>query len=104
MYNEVIKLIKVTKTKDKYGGLVENETERTVFANIKSIGQSEFYQAQAVGFKPEVKFVLPDYLEYQDESKLKYKGINDAEEKTYSVIRTYRVDNTLELVCKKGVD
>ncbi len=72
MYNSVIKLIKETVTVDKYGDQTIVETERTIFAEVKSIGQSEFYQAAAVGLKPEIKFVIADFLDYQNEKKLKY--------------------------------
>lgn len=72
MYNSIIKLIKETVTVDKYGDQTIVETERTVFAEVKSIGQSEFYQAAAVGLKPEIKFVIADFLDYQNEKKLKY--------------------------------
>lgn len=104
MYDAVVKLIAESRTVDAYGDLVTEETERSVFAEIKSIGQSEFYQAQAVGLKPEIKFVLADYLEYQNEKKLRYQGFNEAIEEEYTILRTYRQNNLLELVCKRGVD
>lgn len=103
MYNEIIILISENKTVDEYGDTIVTEEERTVFAELKSIGQSEFYQAQAVGLKPEIKFVLPDFLEYNNEKKLKYTQFN-AEEEVYTVLRTYRNNNELELVCKRGID
>jgi SPP1 family predicted phage head-tail adaptor len=104
MYDAVIKLISESRTVDAYGDTITTETERSVFAEIKSIGQSEFYQAQAVGLKPEIKFVLADYLDYQNEKKLRYQGFNEAAEEEYAILRTYRNNNLLELVCKRGVD
>ena len=104
MYDAVIKLISESRTVDAYGDIIATETERSVFAEIKSIGQSEFYQAQAVGLKPEIKFVLADYLDYQNEKKLRYQGFNEAKEEEYAILRTYRNNNLLELVCKRGVD
>lgn len=104
MYDAVVKLISESRTVDAYGDIVTTETERSVFTEIKSIGQSEFYQAQAVGLKPEIKFVLADYLDYQNEKKLRYQGFNEAEEEEYTILRTYRNNNLLELVCKRGVD
>lgn len=104
MYDSVIKLISETKVVDEYGDMIIEETERSVFAELKSIGQSEFYQAQAVGLKPELKFVLPDYLEYEGEQKLKFQDFNESEESEYSVLRTYKNNNALELVCKRGID
>lgn len=104
MYNSVIKLISESKVVDAYGDMSVVETERTVFAELKSVGQSEFYQAQAVGLKPELKFVLPDYLEWSGEMKLKYKDFNETEEQYYRVLRTYRNNNQLELICERGID
>lgn len=104
MYDAVIKLISENKEVDEYGDMVIKETERSVFAELKSIGQSEFYQAQALGLKPEIKFVLPDYLEYRWEQKLRFQDFGEEEEREYSVLRTFRSNNTLELVCKRGID
>ena len=103
MYNEVIKLIAEEESIDEYGDTVVVPSERIVFAQLKSIGQSEFYQAQAVGIKPEIKFVISDYLDYQNEEILKYADIKGVENE-YRIIRTYRQNNTLELICKRGVD
>lgn len=103
MYNDVIVLVKENKTVDEYGDQNITTTERQVFAAVKSIGQSEFYQAETVGLKPEIKFVIPDYLEYQDEKRIKYAGFGKNEE-VYTVLRTYRANNQLEIVCKKGID
>jgi SPP1 family predicted phage head-tail adaptor len=104
MFDSVIKLISESKVVDEYGDLESKETERSVFAELRSVGQSEFYQAQALGLKPEIKFVLSDYLEYQGEQKLRFQGFGETEEKEYAVLRTFRNGNTLELVCKRGID
>lgn len=104
MYNSVITLIDVQKTIDEYGDAVEARSERNVFASLKSVSQSEFYQAHAVGLKPEVKFVLADYLDYKGEMVLRFQDFNEDEAQEYSVIRTYRNGTELELVCKRGID
>ena len=49
MFDDIITLISETDTVDEYGDTVTTEAYRTIFAEVKSIGQSEFYQAQAVG-------------------------------------------------------
>jgi SPP1 family predicted phage head-tail adaptor len=97
MYKEVINFISTTETND-HGDLIKSKTKREVFANIKSIGQSEFYQAQAVGLKPEIKFVIADYEDYQNEKLLEYDG------KEYQVMRTYRDGTKLEITCKGDVN
>lgn len=103
MYDAVIKLVSQVDATDEYGDTTATTTEKVVFAELKSIGQTEFYQASAVGLKPEVKFVLADYYEYANEKMIKYAPAHNTEE-VYTVIRTYRKDNTLELVCKRGID
>lgn len=104
MFNEVIKLVSQIKGVDENGDITVIETEREVFAELKSIGQSEFYQAQAVGLRPELKFVLADYLDYQNEQIIRFRDYASEKEETYSVIRTYRSGNALEIVAKRGVD
>ena len=47
MFDSVIKLMKETNTVNEYGDTVQTFAERNVFAEVKSIGQSEFYQAEA---------------------------------------------------------
>lgn len=103
MYDERVKLIKVEKSVNAYGDVIEKQTEREVFAELKSIGMNEFYQANAQGFKPELKLALADYLEYQEEKTLKYQRFGRTEEE-YTIIRTQIKDNGIELVCKRGVD
>ena len=103
MYDNVITLISETCVIDEYGDQNIEKTERKVFAELKSISQSEFYQAQGVGLKPEVKFVIPDYLDYQNEKKIRFKPFQGKEEE-YTVLRTYRNNNQLEIVCKRGIE
>jgi len=97
MYNEVIYLRSYTETTDEYGITNRTVNDREVFAQLRSIGQSEFYQAQADGLKPTLKFVLADYLDYQDEKEVVHDG------KTYNVLRTYRDHNKIEITVY-GVD
>ena len=96
--NEIIKLITVTKTVDDYGDPVIQETAREVFAKLGSIGQAEFYQAHATGLKPELKFVLADYLDYEGETLVEHDG------QRYRVLRTYRSGQELELTVYREVN
>lgn len=98
VYNEQITLVKLSQTKNELGDTVESQTERTIFCGVKSIGQSEFYQAAANGFKPELKFVIADYYDYDDEQEVIYQ------DKRYSVLRTYRSGTELEIVVHRGVN
>ena len=103
MYDSIITLIAETNTVNEYGDTVTVETERTIFAEVKSIGQNEFYQAQAVGLKPEIKFVIADFADYQNEKKLKYTPFGGTEE-VYTILRTFRTRYNLEIVCKRGIE
>lgn len=103
MFDSVIFLIKETNTKNEYGDTVQTFTERQVFAEVKSIGQSEFYQAEAVGLKPEIKFVIADFADYQNEKQLKYTPFGGTEQ-IYDVLRTYRNKINLEIVCARGIE
>ena len=103
MFDSVITLMKETNTVDEYGYTSQTFAEKTVFAEVKSIGQSEFYQAEAVGLKPEIKFVIADFADYQNEKKLKYTPFGGSEQ-IYDVLRTYRNKINLEIVCARGIE
>lgn len=122
MYNSLIYLVQKVNTVDQYGDMIAQETVRPVFAEIKSIGQKEFYEAAAVGMKPEIKFVIADFLDYHDEQTLRYEPFSEdpsvvpgevlpgevhparSKMQTYDVIRTYRTGIALEIICSRGVD
>ena len=72
--------------------LVSDSGQQDLVATLRSIGQSEFYQAHAAGYKPELKFVLADYLDYNGEDLVKHDGT------LYRVLRTFRNGLELELV------
>ncbi len=100
MYDCLIKLLTGREgPPDEYGDQTETWEESDVFARMKSIGQTEFYQAQTVGIKPELKFVLADYLDYAGQQYLSYDGIR------YKILKTYRKEdsNELEITCYGGV-
>ena len=94
--NEILTLISRTPGRDAQGDPVIKEDFRVVLCGVRSIGQKEFYQANATDFHPELKLVLADYLDYQDERLVEYNGIR------YSVIRTYRAGQELELVVERA--
>lgn len=96
--NEILNLIQTAETADEYGDRVVEETSRRVFAKLGSIGQKEFYQAQAVGLQPELKFVLADYLDYNGEQLVDYNG------QRYRILRTFRKGQELELTVYREVN
>ena len=95
--NEVINLVAITKAIDSYGDMTETESKTQVFARLKSVGMSEFYQANATGFKPEIKFIVSDWLDYNGERIVEWDGLR------FDVIRVYRNGLEVELTCQQGV-
>lgn len=101
MYDSVIYFCDYESSgeKDEYGDDMQKEKlSEVVFAREKSIGQSEFYQAQTAGVKPEIKLVIADYLDYTGQQYLIYGNMR------YKVFRTYKTEsNELEITCYGGV-
>lgn len=89
--NEVAVLIKRT-----YDGATRVETKREVLCGFRSIGQKEFYAASSTDFRPELKLVLTDYLDYDSETLVDYKG------QRYRILRTYRTGQELELTLERA--
>lgn len=94
LWCDVIELMSVIESENDIGDTVEEPVSVQVYANKKSIRQSEFYQSMANGLRPELMFEIRQ-IEYSDQDKLKYNN------KTYSIIRTYsKNDEILELICQ----
>ena len=97
MWRDVVELLSVQRVDDGGGGFTETEVPRSVFANRKSIRQSEFYQAHMAGLQPEIMFEVR-FADYADERKLRHNG------RRYNIIRTFsRNDEIIELVCQREV-
>lgn len=62
------------------------ESRRLVLCTVKSVRQSEYYEAYNSGFRPAIMFGLTLASDYQGEPKLMYEG------KKYNVIRTYETE------------
>ena len=75
--------------KRDWQGAERVETTREVLCNLHSIGTQEFYQASATEYHPEAKFILADYLDYDDETLAR-------------IIRTYRTGKRLELTVERA--
>ena len=89
--NEVAVLIKRT-----YEGATRVETKREVFCGFRSIGMAEFYSANSTDYRPELKLVLADYLDYDGETLADYNGVR------YRILRTYRAGQELELTLQRA--
>ena len=93
---DVIALITQTITTDKYGNEVATETERTVYCEVDSISQTEFYAAANTELNPEYRFTI-FFGDYEGESLVKFNGAR------YSVYRTYRTGDDLELYTERKI-
>lgn len=102
--NDVLTFITRVQSSDEYGDPVVTETERTIFCREASVGQKEFYQAHAVGLKPELKLVIADYLDYRGEQLLYYVPRGQTAPELFRILRTYRTGQELELVVYREVN
>ena len=89
--NEVAVLVKID-----YEGATRVVTRREVLCGVRSIGMKEFYSAHSTDFRPELKLVLADYLDYNDETLADYNG------QRYRILRTYRAGQELELTLERA--
>lgn len=72
---------------------IETEILKEVFAEKRSISQSEFFNAGQTNIKAEKCFVIYSH-EYNDERFLIFEG------KKYSIYRIYEKDEDIELYCE----
>jgi len=94
LWRDTIDLVSIAYTINDIGNSVEVETKSTVFANKKSIRQSEFYQAMANGLKPEIMFEIRS-IDFSNQDRLEYNS------KKYRIIRAYSKNGEItELVCE----
>ena len=97
MFKDVIYLVSETEAQDDYGQIVgTNAIKKQVFADLKSVGRNEFYQAQTAGFNPKLIFHIRK-ADFAFEKKVEYDG------EEYRVIRTYESEKTgefIELICE----
>lgn len=93
---DVITLITQTITTDKYGNEVATETEKTVYCEVDSVSQSEFFAAENTELNPEYRFTI-FFGDYDGQSLVKFNGAR------YSVYRTYRTGDDLELYTERKI-
>lgn len=91
--DEIIYLLEPDTQVNKIGDVIKTMKKKKRYAEVKSIRQSEAYQAAAVGLKVEIMCVIWNF-EYNKEEYLIY---NDIE---YKISRTYITDEEkIELTC-----
>lgn len=105
MYNHELTLISYKTDYDDIGNPVKTPIRTTVLCKVASIGSTEYYNAQVINLKPEIKFIIHAF-EYGGEREVEFQGTK------YQVIRTFqgdtadRIDNALkgeelELICER---
>lgn len=99
-----IYLVRKNESLNALGDLVESWTRRQVYAEELSVGMNEVYQAMAVGYRPEVKFRLENFLDYHGEELVEYTPFMSDETALLRVLRTYRDGDRIELVCYAAID
>lgn len=93
---DVISLVSQTITRNTLGYEVITENETTVFCEIDSITQSEFYAAADTELNPEYRFTI-FFGDYNGENIVKYNGVR------YAIYRTYRTGDDLELYTERKI-
>lgn len=88
-----IDLVKIVADVDEINQVVEEERKtKTVFAELSSVSQTEFFSAGRLGLQPSLRATIYDF-EYDDEPIVKVKW-SESKSKLYSVYRTYMVENS----------
>lgn len=93
MFKDVIQLVRYTVTLDKLMQEIRVSTEKQVFANKRSVSQSEFFNGGQRGLRPQYQFEIR-LSEYSGESELIFEGV------TYSIYRVYEKGENIELYCE----
>ena len=93
---DVLTLVKQTITTDTLGNEVVTPSCRDVYCDVRSISQSEFFAAADTELNPEYQFTI-FFGDYDGENTIKYHNSR------YSVYRTYRTGDDLELYVERKV-
>ena len=98
MWRDVATLISISESVNEYGDIVAAESFQEIYCNVLSVSQKEFYQAQSVGFQPELKFEMME-IDYDSQKYIEING------KRYKILRTYvRKDEVIELVVSSLIE
>lgn len=96
-FSEIVDLWNHTDTVDTYTTHTDNSTDesvkKSVWANKKSVGRTEFYQAREAGIRIDLIFQVHSE-DYDNEKNLDYNEV------TYNIIRAYQLgEGIYELSC-----
>ena len=91
-----IDLITITTGKDSLNQVVEEtRTTASLYAELSSVSQTEFFSGGRLGLQPSLKATIYDF-EYNNEPIVKVH-YSDTTSKLYSVYRTYSVGGSDKL-------
>lgn len=90
-FKDVGYLCKEKRTLDRHNRPKVSYDEELIFCNIKSIGLTEFYQAQSVGLKPELK-IEARLVDLEGVTHFKYNN------RLYKVLRINRKEDVIEII------
>lgn len=98
MWDKVLYLLEEIETFDDLKRPHYSYKEHKVYANKKSVKRSEFYQAQAAGYKPEKCFEIRT-IEFDEDkyTHVKYNGV------VYRILRFYEVDSEITEITLTGL-
>lgn len=93
--SDVLTLISVAYTTDGIGQRIPTETEKQVYCKVRSVSQSEWFEAGRNGLKAELQATMFAY-DYSGEEICEYNG------KRYGIYRTYlRGTDEIELYLER---
>lgn len=95
-FKDVGYLLTKTTTFDTKNRPKVSYTESLFYCNRKSIRQSEFYQSDAAGFKPEI-MLEAKLIDISNIDHIKFNN------KTYKILRSYRKEDLIELILTSTV-
>lgn len=93
---DVLTLITQTISTDTYGNEYATETENTVYCEVDSITQMEFYNAANTEINPEFRFTV-FFGDYDGQVLVEYQG------NRYTIYRTYRAGDYMELYAERKI-
>lgn len=95
MWRDVIELGN-TVEEIEFGEVISSFKYRKVYANKKSVRQSEFYQGASTGLKPELLFEIRT-VEFGNDEIVRFNG------KNYTIIRSFMNGDITELTVTSHV-
>ena len=90
-FKDIGYLCKEKRTFDKHNRPKISYEDSMIYCNVKSIGLTEFYQAQSVGLKPELK-IEARLIDLDGATHFKYNN------KLYKILRTNKKEDSIELI------